>query len=204
MDLEKNHYFIRRLHSVFGILPIGLFLTEHLLVNSSSFFGPETYNNTVALLQKIPLLILVELFVIFIPIVFHALYGLWIVYVAKNNILQYRYNRNWLFYLQRVTAVITLIYVVYHVYTLRIAKSLFGLEISFQTMSVVLSNPWVLAFYIIGLLASVYHFANGLATFLITWGITVGPFSQKVATIISGIAFVALSFLGVQSLIAFI
>ncbi|HHX50117.1 MAG TPA: succinate dehydrogenase [Clostridia bacterium] len=202
--MEKNHYFIRRLHSVFGILPIGLFLTEHLLVNSSSFFGPETYNNTVALLQKIPLLILVELFVIFIPIVFHALYGLWIVYVAKNNILQYRYYRNWLFYLQRVTAVITLIYVVYHVYTLRIAKSLFGLEISFQTMSVVLSNPWVLAFYIIGLLASVYHFANGLATFLITWGITVGPFSQKVATIISGIAFVALSFLGVQSLIAFI
>ncbi len=204
MDLEINHYFIRRLHSVFGILPIGLFLTEHLLVNSSSFFGPETYNNTVALLQKIPLLILVELFIIFIPIVFHALYGLWIVYVAKNNILQYRYYRNWLFYLQRVTAVITLIYVVYHVYTLRIAKSLFGLEISFQTMSVVLSNPWVLAFYIIGLVASVYHFANGLATFLITWGITVGPFSQKVATIISGIAFVALSLLGVQSLIAFI
>jgi succinate dehydrogenase / fumarate reductase cytochrome b subunit len=203
VDLEKNYYFIRKLHSFFGIVPIGLFLTEHLLVNSSSLWGPNAYNQAVALLQKIPLLILVELFIIILPIVFHALYGIWIVYVAKNNVLQYRYYRNWLFYLQRVTAIITLIYVVYHVYTLRVAKSLFGLEISFQTMSAVLSNPWVFAFYIIGLVASVYHFANGLATFLITWGITVGPFSQRAAVVMSGIIFVALSFLGIQSLIAF-
>lgn len=122
MDLEKNYYFIRKLHSFFGIVPIGLFLTEHLLVNSSSLWGPNAYNQAVALLQKIPLLILVELFIIILPIVFHALYGIWIVYVAKNNVLQYRYYRNWLFYLQRVTAIITLIYVVYHVYTLRVAN----------------------------------------------------------------------------------
>lgn len=204
MDLEKHHYFIRKLHSLSGILPIGIFLTEHLLVNNLSTKGPEAYNSSVAMLQSIPFLPLVELFFIAIPIAFHALYGLWVVYLAKNNVLNYTYYKNWLFYLQRVTAIITFIFVIYHSYTLRISKSLFGLEISFDTMTTVLANSWVLAFYIIGLVASVYHFANGLATFLITWGITVGPYSQRVATIFSGILFVFLSFIGIQSLFAFI
>lgn len=204
MDLEKHHFFIRKLHSLSGILPIGIFLTEHLLVNNLSTKGPEAYNNGVAILQSIPFLPLVELFLIAIPITFHALYGLWVVYLAKNNVLNYTYYKNWLFYLQRVTAIITFIFVLYHSYTLRISSALFGLEISFNTMTTVLTNPWVLAFYIVGLVASVYHFANGFATFLITWGVTVGPYSQKVATIVSGILFIFLSFIGIQSLFAFI
>lgn len=204
MDLEKHHFFIRKLHSLSGILPIGIFLTEHLLVNNLSTKGPEAYNNGVAMLQSIPFLPLVELLFIAIPIAFHALYGLWVVYLARNNVLTYTYYKNWLFYLQRVTAIITFIFVIYHSYTLRISSALFDLEISFDTMTVVLSNPWILVFYIVGLVASVYHFANGLATFLITWGVTVGPHSQKVATIVSGILFVFLSIIGIQSLFAFI
>jgi len=27
---EKNHFFIRKMHSLFGVIPIGLFLLEHL------------------------------------------------------------------------------------------------------------------------------------------------------------------------------
>ncbi|NLC77853.1 MAG: succinate dehydrogenase [Clostridia bacterium] len=204
MDLEKQHYFIRKLHSMSGVLPIGLFLMEHLIVNSFSMRGPEAYNNAVAVLQSIPFLPVVELLLIAIPIIFHGLYGLWIVYLAKNNVLSYTYYRNWLFYLQRVTAIITLIFVAYHSYTLRIANALFGLEISFNTMTAVLSNPWMMVFYIVGLLASVYHFANGLATFLITWGVTVGPFSQRVAVIVSGLLFISLSYIGIQALFAFI
>ncbi|HHW07380.1 MAG TPA: succinate dehydrogenase [Clostridia bacterium] len=204
MDLEKHHYFIRKLHSLSGILPVGIFLLEHLTINSLSMLGSDTYNKAIAILHSIPFLPVVEILLIAVPIAFHALYGLWIVYLAKNNALTYTYYRNWLFYLQRVTAVITFIYVLYHTYTLSISRVLFGLEISFNTMTTVLSNPWVLAFYIIGLVAAVYHFANGLATFLITWGVTVGPFSQKVATIISGIMFVVLSLMGIQSLFAFI
>lgn len=203
MDLEKHHFFIRKLHSLSGIIPIGIFLTEHLSLNSLSLLGPEAYNKAVAILHSIPLLPLIEILFIAIPIAFHALYGLWVVYLAKNNVLTYTYYRNWLFYLQRVTAIITFIYVLYHTYTLSISRVLFGLEISFHTMTMVLSNPWVLAFYVTGLLAAVFHFANGLSTFLITWGVTVGPFSQKVATVISGVVFIVLSFLGVQSLFAF-
>ena len=204
MDLEKQHYFIRKIHSLSGVLPIGLFLTEHLLVNSLSIRGPEAYNKGVAVLQSIPFLPFVELTLIVIPILFHTLYGLWVVYLAKNNVLAYSYYRNWLFYLQRITAIITLIYVAYHSYHLRIANALFGLEISFNTMTSVLSNPAMLIFYIIGLLASVYHFANGFSTFLITWGVTVGAFSQRVALIISGLLFFSLSFIGIQALFAFI
>lgn len=173
-------------------------------MNSFSMKGATAFNNVVALIQSLPMLRLIELIFIAIPIAFHAFYGLWVVYLAKNNVLDYKYMKNWLFYLQRITAVITLIYVLYHTYTLTISSAIFGLEISFNTMTTVLSNPWILAFYITGLLSAVYHFTNGLATFLITWGVTVGPYSQKAATIISGLLFFSLSYLGIQSLLAFI
>lgn len=204
VELESNHFFIRKLHSLLGLVPIGVFLLEHLTVNAFSMAGPEVYNKGVAALQSIPFLPLIEIIFIAIPILFHGIYGLWIVYGAKNNVLDYKYLKNWLFYLQRVTAVITLAFVLYHTYTLRISNLLFGLEINFNTMTAVLSNPWVMAFYVIGLLSAVFHFANGLATFLITWGITVGPHSQRIATIVSGVLFVILSVVGIQALVAFI
>jgi cellobiose-specific phosphotransferase system component IIC len=37
-------------------------------------------------------------------------------------------------------------------------------------------------FYFLGSLAVIYHFANGLCTFCMTWGITKGKHSQKVVT----------------------
>jgi len=177
---------------------------EHFFVNSFSLRGASAYDNAVAFLQSIPFLPFLELFLIVIPIIFHAFYGLWIVYLAKNNVLDYKYLRNWLFYLQRITAVITLLFVLYHTYTLRISNLLFGLEISFDTMTMILSNSWIFAFYVLGLLSTIYHFANGLTTFLITWGITIGSYSQRVAIIFSSIIFVFLSYFGIQTFLAFI
>ncbi|MFA5536107.1 MAG: succinate dehydrogenase [Bacillota bacterium] len=204
MVLENNHYFIRKLHSFSGLLPIGVFLMEHFFVNSFSLRGPAAYDGAVAFLQSIPFLPFLELFLIVIPIIFHAFYGLWIVYLAKNNVLDYKYLRNWLFYLQRVTAVVTLIFVLYHTYTLRISNLLFGLEISFDTMTMILSNTWIFAFYVFGLLSTIYHFTNGLTTFLITWGITIGSYSQRIAILFSGIIFIFLSYFGIQTFLAFI
>lgn len=202
--IAKNHYFIRKLHSLLGIVPLGLFMAEHMISNSFALRGAEAYNQVIAFLQSMPFLLFLELGLIILPIAFHALYGLYIVYVAKNNVLQYSYYRNWAFYLQRITAVITFVYVIYHVWTLRVASLLTGMEVGFDTMTQVLSNPWILALYIVGVICAMYHFGNGIATFLITWGITVGPYSQKVATWIGLVVFVVLSAVGIQSLVAFI
>lgn len=196
---DKSNFFIRRVHSLLAIIPVGIFLLFHLTLNSAVFFGGnETYQLVIKGMKSIPLIIVAEIAIIAIPILFHAIYGLWIVYVAKNNVLQFTYYRNWAFYLQRITAVITLVFVLYHVYTLRLSvhepAQVIGTFVS------QLQNPLLFAFYIIGVLSAIYHFANGFFTFLITWGITIGDRSQNFFSKLSILLFVGLGLLGISIL----
>lgn len=201
--LQRNHYFARKLHSLSGVIPLGAFLAAHLWTNFKAVKGAEAYNAAVDKLQSVPFLPVVELGFIILPILFHGIYGAWIYFDAKNNATRYPYGRNWLFYFQRLTGVITLVFVFVH-FRLRIAKALSKEELDFyQVMINELSNPWMFGLYIAGVISAVYHFTNGLSTFLITWGITIGPKSQKWALAVATILFVLLSIAGVSSLLAF-
>ncbi|MGI6678654.1 MAG: succinate dehydrogenase [Dehalobacterium sp.] len=193
---DKSNFFIRRVHSLLAIIPIGIFLIFHLTINSSVFFGGNhTYEMVIGFMKNIPLIEVAEIIIIAIPILFHAIYGLWIVYVAKNNVLKFTYYRNWAFYLQRITAIITLIFILFHVYTLRL--SIHEPAQVVDTFVRQLQNPLFFALYIIGVISAIYHFANGLFTFLITWGITIGDNSQNFFSKFSTVLFVALGFLGI-------
>lgn len=192
----KSNFLIRRVHSLLGIIPIGIFICVHFCLNSSVFLnGFSTYEITIAGMKSIPLIVVAELVIIAIPILFHGIYGIWIVYLAKNNALKFNYYRNWMFYLQRITAVITLIFVLVHVYTLRLMQHEPAAVIN--TLVNHLQNPLYFVLYIIGVLAAMFHFANGFFTFLISWGITIGEHSQNVFSRISALVFVALGVWGV-------
>lgn len=198
---DKSNFFIRRLHSLLAIIPVGIFLLFHLTLNSSVLFGGnETYELVIKGMKSIPLVEFIEICIIAVPILFHAIYGLWIVYVAKNNVLNFTYYRNWAFYLQRITAVITLVFLLFHVYTLRFAVH----EPAQVINSLVhqLQNPWYFVFYVIGVLSAVYHFANGLFTFLISWGIAIGDKSQNFFNKLSILLFFILGILGIGILTA--
>lgn len=198
-----SSYFWRKLHSLSGILPIGIFLCEHLFLNSLALKGETAFNQGAALLHSIPYLWVLELIIIFVPLSFHALYGIWLVYLTKNNPLTYSYFRNWLFYLQRVTALITLAFVVWHVVVLRFANGVMSNEINYSFVLQSLSNPMVTLFYGIGLLATFAHFANGLWSILISWGITVGAQAQRSAAYVCFGLFIVLMIVGVNVLRAF-
>lgn len=199
----KNEFFNRKLHSLLGVIPIGIFLTQHLIINNFATRGEEAFNKAANFMGSLPFVLLLEIFVIALPILFHAIYGVYIAFTAKNNVSKYGFFRNWMFFLQRITGIITLVFVVWHVWETRIAAA-FGAEVNFQMMENILSNTFMLWFYIIGVVSSVFHFANGLWAFLVTWGITVSPKSQRVATYVTMIIFVALSYVGVTTLFAFI
>ncbi|MFP3443282.1 succinate dehydrogenase, partial [Pantoea sp. SIMBA_133] len=66
-----------------------------------------------------------------------------------------------------------------------------GAEVNYQMMVDILSNPAMMIFYIIGVLGTVFHFANGLWSFFVSWGFTVTPKSQRVMTYVTMIIFVA-------------
>ena len=71
-------------------------------------------------------------------------------------------------------------------------------------MADILSNPWMMAFYIVGVVSAIFHFANGLWTFCISWGITVSAKSQRINTYVTMAIFLILSYVGVTALLAFV
>ncbi|MGG4000039.1 succinate dehydrogenase cytochrome b558 subunit [Anoxybacillus kestanbolensis] len=200
---QNREFFYRRLHSLLGVIPVGLFLTQHLVVNHFATRGAEAFNKAAAFMEQLPFRYFLEIFVIFLPLLFHAIYGLYIAFTAQNNVSRYGYFRNWMFMLQRLTGIITLIFVVWHVWETRV-QAAFGAEVNYDMMANIVANPFMLAFYIVGIVSAVFHFANGLWSFFVSWGITVTPRSQQISTYVTMGIFVALSIVGIRAILAFV
>lgn len=202
--MAKNREFgNRRLHSLLGVIPVGLFLLEHLITNYMATKGEDAFNSAAHLLESLPFRIFLEVFIIFLPLIYHAVYGIYIAFTAKNNAGRYGFFRNWMFVLQRVTGIVTLIFVVWHVWSTRIQAAL-GAEVNFDMMADILSSPFMIAFYVVGILSTTFHFANGLWSFAVSWGLTVSPKSQQISTYVTLVVFVLLSYVGVRAIFAFV
>lgn len=202
----KNSYYSRKLHSLLGVIPVGFFLIEHLLTNYTAFSGGhEAFLDQVNWLHELPLVLLLEIFGIWIPLAYHAIYGLYVAYTARNNVTNYGYFRNQMFFLQRVTGVLTFLFVAWHFFQTRLQITL-GLaqdEVGIH-MHGIASNPVYFALYCIGIVSAVFHFSNGMWSFLVSWGITVGPRAQRVSTYIWMGVFVVMSIMFILSLTAFL
>ncbi|MFC5590311.1 succinate dehydrogenase cytochrome b558 subunit [Sporosarcina soli] len=200
---RESDFYLRRLHSLLGIIPVGLFLAQHLVINHFATRGAEAFNNASNFMGNLPFVLFLEWFVIYIPLMFHAFYGVYIAFTAKNNVQRFGTFRNWMFMLQRITGVFLVIFIAWHIYETRIQKAL-GAEVDYNMMADIFENPFMIAFYIAGVIAATFHLANGLWGFLVTWGITQSPRSQKIVTYVSIAAFVILSVIGVQAILAFV
>ena len=177
-------FYLRRLHSLCDIVPVGLFLLEHVFTNASVLGGPKPFNEAVAKLAAIPheIMLPLEIFAIAIPFLFHGIYGAYIALQAKNNPGQYGYVRNWQFALQRWTAWFVAAFLVWHVVVLRIMVKGGGTPITYELLQNYFSNPIVFVLYTLGMIAAIFHFCNGLTTFTMTWGIAKGPRAQSVVS----------------------
>ncbi|ARD47116.1 succinate dehydrogenase [Sporosarcina sp. P37] len=200
---KETDFFLRRLHSLLGVIPVGLFVAQHLVINHFATRGEEAFNTASNFMGNLPFVLFLEWFIIYIPLMFHAFYGVYIAFSAKYNVSNYGTFRNWMFTLQRFTGVFLVIFIAWHVYETRIQKAL-GAEVDFNMMADILSNPFMLVFYIAGVLSATFHLANGLWSFCVTWGISQSPESQKIVSYITMIVFLVLSVIGVQALLAFV
>src|SRR5690625_2796591 len=198
---EHREFYGRRLHSLLGVIPIGVFLTQHLLVNHFAVYGEENFNQAAGFMASLPFVLLLEIFIIYLPILFHAILGVYIVFTARNNTRRYGYFRNWMFYLQRITGILTLVFIAWHVFEILVQIALGNADLDYSLMEGILSSPIMFCFYVIGVLAAVFHFANGLWSFFVTWGITQTPKSQRIVTYATVLLFLGLSFIGVRTLI---
>src|SRR5579863_4687742 len=116
---EGTSFYWRRLHSLLGVIPIGAFLLEHLLSNFEALKGPIAYGDTVRFLNGLPLVRVLEWTFIFLPILYHALYGVWIWLRGKANVVYYPWAGNWMYVAQRYTGLIAFVYIGQHVWRQR-------------------------------------------------------------------------------------
>ena len=201
---KDREFYLRRLHSLLGIIPVGLFVTQHLVVNHFATKGAESFNTAVHFMESLPFVLFLEWFVIYIPLMFHAFYGLYIAFTAKNNPQRFGTFRNWMFVLQRITGVILVVFIAWHIFESRFQKAIGADEVNYDMMADILANPLMFAFYVVGVISATFHLANGIWSFLVSWGITQSPQSQRVSTYVTIGIFLVLSVIGVRALLAFV
>ncbi len=198
---DRRHWALRRLHSLSGIVPIGGFLFFHLFENAYAVRGAAIWWKETEFTRTLPFEIVIEAAVLWIPILYHAIYGLVIIATAQPN--QYPYERNYQYTLQRITGVIAMFFIGYHVLTTRAWFYLTGIETNYARMHAFMTDPLVLAIYVVGVLSCVYHLTNGIFTFCITWGIADGPKAQAMVNYACVALFVILAIVSVDILLAF-
>jgi len=201
-----RHFLLRRLHSLTGIVPLGLFFVEHMVSNFSAVGenGAAKFNETVTFLRNLPLVLGLEVFGIFLPLLFHGVLGMWIAFEGRVNVGRYGTARNWMYVLQRVTGVFALVFVVFHLLHFRFHAHEQPFEqIAYQEVAALLASPAWLAIYVLGVAATAFHLGNGVPLFCITWGLTMSARSQRVMNFVGAAVGVGLFAMGLASALAF-
>ncbi len=206
---ERRAFVLRKLHSLTGVLPLGVYLVFHLWTNAKAMQGRHVFEEAVGAIDSVPYLMVVEIVAIVVPLLFHALFGLAIAFEARPNVGRYPQHRNWTYLMQRVTGVALLAFLVYHVAALRLPVLLGTMEKTdfFPTLCDTLSSteatgvPVVAIVYLLGTAAATYHLAVGLTGFCFSWGITVSQRANRLVAGVSAVLGVLLFAIGASTII---
>lgn len=229
---ERHHFLLRRLHSLLGIAPVGVFLFPHLITNSSIVWGRflaqaqseypfgdaqrgvQMFQHEVNFIHSLPALPLIEWGCLFLPLLFHALIGIYFALSGRPNVKAYPYGSNWRYTLQRLSGYLGVFFIFMHITSLRYGWTYGGLMPAFvgehaasstgEHFQNGLIGGLMVVVYIVCVSALVYHFANGLWTAAITWGLTVTVEAQKRWGVICALVGIGLGLAGLAAALGFV
>lgn len=182
---HRRAFLLRRLHSLTGII-FGGYLVIHLIINATLAESAAMFQAQVDKIHSLPFVLALEWGFIYLPIIFHTVYGVWLTFTAHLNVRHYPYGKNIYYTLQRISAIIIMFFILFHVLGM---KGFFGTALEFRyenneaarTTIAHINAHWLIAWFVypIGIVASTYHLANGFWTAAITWGLTVSAGAQR-------------------------
>lgn len=204
----SRHFLLRRLHSLSGIV-FGGYVVFHLLINATLIQGGGIYQAQVDKIHLLPFVTGIEWAFIYLPIIFHTVYGFWIIVTGQPNNVSYPYFKNMFYLLQRISAVVLAAFIAFHVLAM---KGLLGDAMAFDpahaTASTIRSidSHWLIAWivYPVGVLAATYHTANGFWAAGVSWGLTISSGAQRRWGWVCVIVFFGMLLAGSLALIAVI
>ena len=172
-------------------------MVVHLFVNASILNSDASFQKGVYSIHSLGrLLPIVEWVFIFIPIIFHGVFGLVIMSGAAWNTSTYSNSSNVRYTLQRISGMVAFVFIFMHVLHLHgwihyepilsAVKSANGAQFrpfnAASSLHLAMAGFVIPVLYFIGLLACVFHFANGIWTMGITWGAWTSPAGQMRAS----------------------
>lgn len=186
MPMETNQtapssksFWLGKLFSLLGLFPIGIYVCIHLYNNLNTLWGEERFNQHLAESRALPLIVPLAVLVIWIPIAYHGLYGLFAIKKSKPNLPRFPFFGNLKYSLQRLSGIGLLLFIPAHIYKTRIDPGFFNTTLDFHHMSEGMHEPLTLVVYLLGVLGVAYHLANGLWQFSIGWGLTTSVRGMK-------------------------
>lgn len=214
----KHDFLIRRLFSLAGIVPVGAYMVIHLITNASLGNSVSTFQNAVYSIHGLGVVLpIVEWVFIFIPMLFHAFVGLWIIRGAQPNPSVYPLSANIRYTLQRATGLIGFLFILWHVFQMHgwfhvgfweenvvapLGGGRFRPYNAGSSLALTMQSPVVVVLYAIGVGSLVFHLANGIWTFGITWGIWTSPAAMQRAAKACAVFGVLLGVVALGALVA--
>jgi len=163
----------RRIFSLSGLVPLGAFLVVHVVVNARAIRGEEAFDSAVSALARVPGLRLIEVVLVFAPLVLHAAVGLWLVATRASLHEPSPYPRP-MALTMRATGVVALAFLALHLPEMRVLApgprpqggellTILAADLSSTWLGV----PWVGVLYLLGAAAVTLHFVAGAWAFLV-------------------------------------
>jgi succinate dehydrogenase / fumarate reductase, cytochrome b subunit len=210
--LTRENFLLHKIHSITGVIPVGYYVVQHLTLNSFSLAGPEKFNGVIGFFEGMPkfFLLAVEVLAIWVPLLFHAVYGIFITGRSQQNFIgtKYGWSENRMYTFQRYSGIFLFFFLIYH------TLSTTGVKYATGSSTGLLYQAWhdkltsfgfvFLIIYALGVLTASYHLAYGIWNFCIRWGITVSDEAQRRIQKVSFLIFVGVTLVGWAALVGFL
>lgn len=186
-----------RLGSFLAVVPLAIWTVVHLWNNLSAFRGAEAWQKDVTEYAH-PAAFFATSVVVLLPLALHTVWGIGRMFQTRPNVVRYGYFANVKFVLQRLSAIGVLFFLGAHMWLAYLHPRLDkGRAEDFADIAHEMHHhgPTTVV-YVLGILGIAYHLANGLHTFLMSWGIVSSRAALKKTAFLVYVAFAILLGLG--------
>ncbi|MFH0799684.1 MAG: hypothetical protein V2A66_05840 [Pseudomonadota bacterium] len=198
-----GYFWLRRLHSLSGILLSVGYIAFFLIPCSAALGGASSFNLVAAIGEKVPLLSAIKMVFVVAPLMFHAAVGLSVIYSSQFNVIAFSSYRNWMYALQRLTGILVIVPIIHYIYTTELVFAFTGRHAEFAYMQKLLAPSWVKAIYGAGVACAAFHIGNGISFALTRWGITASRRAQDAAAMAMWVVTIILAGWGARVILAF-
>jgi succinate dehydrogenase/fumarate reductase cytochrome b subunit (b558 family) len=201
---------LRKLHSLSGVVPVGVFLLLHLWSQSSALRGRAAYDAAFARADRLPFQPLLEILLVLVPLVFHASYGLVLTARSRPTVGAFPTSRNWMYTAQRVTGLASFGWITWHLgqtYLPRLVGEVGARQMYPALVSALSSTtgglPVAALATVAGVGAASFHLAHGVWSAAVSWGLLSSRRAQSAAGAAAVIGGLALFALGTNTVVFF-